>query len=185
MDKRCLDIYIFCHPFSEGSRDSRALLNAAASRYAGIPDDCLGAVETGPRGKPFFSRMPYVHFSVTHSGNWWLCAFSSQLLGLDLQIHQSYTAPSKLSRRFFHPREDAFLAENRYRDFYDLWCAKESWVKYTGHGFFDDPATFSVVSSDSRFPVLDGVQFRLIPFASEYSLCLCAQDMGRVTLADL
>lgn len=185
MDKPYLDISIFRHPFSEGRKDSRAVLNAAASRYAGISDDCLLAVETGPWGKPFFSQMPHVHFSVTHSGNWWLCAFSSQPLGLDLQIHQTYTAPYKLSHRFFHPREDAFLAENCYCDFFDLWCAKESWVKYTGHGFFYDPATFSVVSSDHRFPVLDGVQFRLIPFAPEYSLCLCAQNMGRVTLADL
>ncbi|MEA4934468.1 MAG: 4'-phosphopantetheinyl transferase superfamily protein [Lawsonibacter sp.] len=185
MDELCLDIRIFRHTFQEGHPGSRALLNVAASRYAGISGDCLGAVETGPWGKPFFPRMPHVHFSVTHSGNWWLCAFSSQPLGLDLQIHQSYTAPSKLSHRFFHPLEDAFLSERGYRDFFDLWCAKESWVKYTGHGFFDDPDSFSVVSSDNRFPVLDGVQFRLVPFAPEYSLCLCAQDVDLVTLTEL
>lgn len=185
MEKLCLDMPIFRHPFSEGRSDSRALLNAAASRYTGIPGDCLGKVEAGPRGKPFFSQMPHVHFSVTHSGTWWLCAFSPQPLGLDLQIHQSYTAPPKLSRRFFHPQEDAFLYERGYRDFFDLWCAKESWVKYTGNGFFDDPSTFSVVSSDYQFPILDGVQFRLIRFAPEYSLCLCAQNMGRMVLIDL
>ncbi|MGE4275997.1 MAG: 4'-phosphopantetheinyl transferase superfamily protein [Lawsonibacter sp.] len=185
MDTLCRDIRIFRHPFHEGSRDSRVLLNASAVRYTGIPGDCLGTVEVGPRGKPFFSQMPHVHFSVTHSGDWWLCAFSSQPLGLDLQIHQSHTAPSKLSRRFFHPREDAFLSENGYRDFFNLWCAKESWVKYTGHGFFDDPATFSVVSSDNRFPALNGVQLQLIPFAPDYSLCLCAQEVGQVAWLDL
>ncbi len=185
MDQPCHDIRVFRHPFSEGRKDSRTLLHAAAAGYTGLSDHCLGPVDVGPQGKPFFSRLPHVHFSVTHSGDWWLCAFSRQPLGLDLQIHRSYAPPSRLSRRFFHPREDAFLAEHDYHNFFDLWCAKESWVKYTGHGFFDDPATFSVVSADRQFPVLEGVQLRLIPFAPEYSLCLCAQTMGRVTLTDL
>ena len=176
---------LFRATFSEGGYGSHDLLLRAAQRYSGLDDAALGELETAPRGKPFFSRAPGLHFSLTHSGQWWLCAFAPVPLGLDLQIHRSHTDPAKLSRRFFHPREDAWLARNGYRDFFDLWCAKESWVKYTGHGFFDDPATFSVVDERGNFPSLDGAQLRLLPFAPGYSLCLCAREEMAVERLDL
>ena len=66
-----------------------------------------------------------------------------------------------------------------------MWCAKESWVKYTGHGFFDDPATFSVVDEAGNFPALEGVRLLLLPFAPGYSLCLCAREETVVEWHDL
>ena len=176
---------IFRAPFSEGGPGSHALQLRAASRYSGLSPAALGELRTGPWGKPSFSQVPSLHFSLTHSGQWWLCAFASVPLGLDLQIHRSHADPGRLSRRFFHPREDAWLAQNRYRDFFDVWCAKESWVKYTGHGFFDDPATFSVVDEAGNFPALEGVRLRLLPFAPGYSLCLCAREETVVEWHDL
>ena len=166
---------LFRAPFSEGGPGSHHLLLRAARQYSGLDPSALGELRTGPWGKPAFSGAPDLHFSLTHSGQWWLCAFAPVPLGLDLQIHRSHADPAKLSRRFFHPREDAWLARNQYRDFFDLWCAKESWVKYTGHGFFDDPATFSVVDEAGHFPALEGVRLRLLPFVPGYSLCLCAR----------
>ena len=168
---------IYCAPFQEGAAGSRALLLQAAQRCAGLSARELGPVETGPWGKPRFSRLPRLHFSVSHSGHWWLCAFSGQPLGLDLQIHRSYTDPARLSRRFLHPKEDAYLAQNGYRDFFDLWAAKESWVKLTGRGFYDDPASFSVVSPQGHFPAVEGACLRLLPFRPGYSLCLCAREV--------
>lgn len=176
------DVTIFCHPYAECSQQSHTLLRRAASLYSGLPETALGPLETTEWGKPFFPHHPNLHFSISHSGQWWLCGFSSRPVGLDLQIHRTHASPENLSRRFFHPLEDAFLARNHYVPFFDLWCAKESWVKYTGHGFYDAPESFSVVSADGCFPCTDDAQLCLIPFRPEYSLCLCAQRLENHSL---
>ena len=169
----------------EGGPLSRDLLLQAAQRYSGLECHQLGSVETNPWGKPFFPQHPELQFSVTHSGDWWMCAFSAQPVGLDLQLHRTHTAPERLSRRFFHPLEHGFLVRDGHRSFFDLWCAKESFVKYIGRGFYDAPETFSVVSETGAFPDAQGVEFRLLPFAAEYSLCLCAQHLGEIRLRAL
>ena len=110
MEADCTPVTIFRHPFWEGGDGSHTLLVQAAQRYSGLAPGAFGELRTGPWGKPFFPQGPGLHFSLTHSGEWWLCAFSDRPLGLDLQIHRSYADPARLARRFFHPREDAWLA---------------------------------------------------------------------------
>lgn len=175
-------VTIYRHPFHEDRRDSRALLLRAAGLHTGLSSEALGEVTVNQWGKPTLDGL---ECSVTHSGSWWLCAVGDTPMGLDLQVHRSHSDPEKLSRRFFHPREDGWLAQMGYGRFFDLWCAKESWVKYTGTGFHQDPGTFSVVSEDGRFPVMAGVEFRLLPFGPGYSLCLCAQHPGEVSFRNL
>ena len=175
-----MDITLFRAPWEEDRRDSHTLLLQAAARYTGLSPDALGPLDFGRHGKPFFPRQPHLHFSITHSGGWWMCAFAPQPVGLDLQLHHTHLPPADLSRRFFHPTEDAWLAQGGYARFFDLWCAKESWVKFTGHGFFDDPHTFSTVDEEGTFPARPGVQLRLLPAPTGYSLCLCASSIGRV-----
>lgn len=185
MSDPCCNITIFSAPFSEEGLTSHTLLYQAAQQYSGLSASELGPLESTPWGKPSFSRTSHIHFSITHSGSWWLCGFSDAPLGLDLQIHRSHTPPSRLSQRFFHPLEDAFLARDNYSRFFDLWCAKESWVKYTGHGFFDDPGSFSVVSHDGSFPILPGVVLRLLPFMQGYSLCVCSTNPSKIQFSPL
>lgn len=178
-------VSLLCAPFQEGGRGSHALLYRAAARYSGLDPGRLGPLAFGPWGKPFFSLQPRLHVSLSHSGSWWICALSPQPVGLDLQLHRAASSPAALSRRFFHPREDAFLAEGEHRNFFDLWCAKESYVKFTGQGFYLDPSEFSVVSPQGQFPHRPDACLRLLPFAPEYSLCLCALRPARVSLASM
>lgn len=170
------DVTIFYASSQEGNGMSRSLLYQAAQIYTGLNREQLGPLETNPWGKPSFSLHPDVYFSVTHSKEWWLCAFSRHPVGLDLQFHHSYAPPSVLSQRFFHPMEDRFLARENYRHFFDLWCAKESWVKFLGKGFFEAPETFSVVSQEGDFPAMSGAWLQLLPFQANYSLCLCSKE---------
>ncbi len=185
MSTFCTDITIYYARFQEGGSSSRTLLRLAAQRYSGLSPQQLGPVETNSWGKPFFPLCPELEFSITHSGDWWMCAFSAQPIGLDLQFQRTHTAPERLSLRFFHPLEHAYLLQDCHRRFYDLWCAKESFVKYTGHGFYDAPETFSVVSESGAFPSAPDVQFRLIPFSPGYSLCLCAHKLNKIELITL
>ena len=179
------DVTIYRAPAAEGDGLSRTRLAKAVSLHTGLDQDKVGTPAVTPLGKPYFPALPELHCSVTHSGGWWLCACAAQPVGLDLQVHRSHAAPQALSRRFFHPLEDQWLAREDYRSFFSLWCAKESWVKYTGRGFFDGPESFHVVSPAGEFPRMEEVELRLLPFEEGYSLCLCARQIGQVRFRDL
>lgn len=175
-------VTIFTAPYSQDARHSHQLLRRAALLLAGHEP---GGIEYGPWGKPCFTDLPTLHFSISHSGELWICAFSDKPVGADLQRCTSFVPPETLSRRFFHPREDAFLAQDGYERFYDLWTAKESLVKFTGRGFYDEPESFSVVAKDGRFPSAEGVRLQHVPFREEYSLCICTEVIGEIVFREL
>ena len=178
-------VTIFSTPSQEGDGLSHAHFYRSAQLYTGLTPEQLGAIQVTAWGKPFLPQHPDLHFSISHSGEWWLCAFASAPIGIDIQIHRSHLPPETLSPRFFHPVEDRFLALEDYRSFFDLWCAKESWVKFLGTGFSQDPESFSVVSADGSFPCIPGVSLQLHPFAPGYSLCLCARTPVQIHLRSL
>ncbi|MGI5970978.1 MAG: 4'-phosphopantetheinyl transferase family protein [Oscillospiraceae bacterium] len=165
------DYDVFLMTGSEGG------LVRAARLYTGLRDESLFITSKTASGKPFFTRLPDVHFSVSHSGGYWACAFGPSPVGLDLQIHRECDA-MKLSRRFFHPDEDAFLLGRGYKfeDFFYIWAAKESFVKYTGEGIARGLDSFSVV------PPPEKPEIRHIPFQPGYELCICAETIGEVRL---
>ena len=175
-------VILFTAPYSEGDHHSHTLLRRAAAILAGRDP---GGVEREAWGKPFFPDLPALHFSISHSGDWWLCAFSDRPVGIDIQRCGSFVPPETLSRRFFHPQEDDFLALQGYERFYDLWTAKESYVKFTGRGFYDEPESFSMVDENGNFPAAKSAQLRHIPFQEGYSLCVCAEHLENIVFREL
>jgi 4'-phosphopantetheinyl transferase len=77
-----------------------------------------------------------------------MCAFGGEPVGLDLQQHQN-CARERIAKRFFHPAENAFLQSSGYDAFFDVWAAKESFLKYTGEGMRRPLSGFSVVSGEA------------------------------------
>lgn len=91
----------------------------------------------GEKGKPFFKEIP-LFFSLSHSGDYVLCAVSRREIGADIQKLQPVDV-LKLSRRFYS--EPECLALERCADekemqrlFFELWSRKEAWGKLTGKG---------------------------------------------------
>lgn len=134
-------------------------------------------------GKPYLEHAPDIHFSVTHSGDFWLCAISAHPVGLDLQ--QIQKAPTrKLARRFFHPAEADYLEWNPDA-FFKIWSAKESFVKLTGQGIDDSFSAFSMVKHGKIQTEMGGARFRFLPFAPTYTLCLCCRFPTEITTTEL
>lgn len=135
------------------------------------------------QGKPYFLHQANLHFSLSHSGDYWLAAFGSVPLGIDIQQH-TRCRRQDLAKRFFHPAEDKWLAEQEHERFFDIWAAKESYVKYTGQGIDDDFGEFSVVDEHGNIASVNGAD--LLPFAlvANYSACLCAKPIIAVMLFD-
>ena len=103
------------------------------------------------RGKPAFADLPGLHFSISHCRQ------------------------EAITRRFFHPREQAWLTQ--YPEaFFSLWTAKESVVKWSGKGIGEDFSRFSVI--DEAGQLHDTPNYRLIPFVTKKgtpgTMCLSA-----------
>lgn len=142
-------------------------------------------------GKPYLPQYPDIHLSVSHSGSWFVCAVSSQPVGVDLQEHTLLRGETmeyavqrycKIARRFFHRKEAEFVLENPQENFFAAWSAKESYVKFTGRGMDDTYADFCVVNECLHSQMLkqesitwqaENVSFRMCDFQDNYTLCVC------------
>lgn len=132
-------------------------------------------------GKPYI-KGGGVHFSLSHSGGYWVCAIASVPVGLDLQENRRCPY-EKLANRFFHPQEREYVSLYGKEGFYQVWTAKESYVKYLGTGINGSFSKFSTVPRKGRiFRHCQGSFLQHIPFEDGYSLCLCTPKDTEYTL---
>lgn len=171
------------------------LLRRVLSDFTGTAPEQL-AFACGAHQKPYLPARPDVHFNLSHSGNYAVCAVSDQETGIDTE--QPARIEHTLAREFFHPDEAAFLdslPETQYQEyFFRLWTLKEAYVKYLGTGLTTALDSFSFVGADRIFythafaPELYFAQFRL-PEEMGYFVSVCGRSRIReicnLTPADL
>lgn len=166
------------------------------------------------KGRPYLVRNgktaeedPSVpEISITDSGSCWIVAVSNQRIGIDLQenrIRRLSCPPDdaarcrKLASRYFHPAESSFILSTQtdtetIRRFFQIWTAKEAYVKYTGTGIDGTFSSFAVntgaayAGGDTKAPFfyqnpeLDCVF--LYPRADNCrTLCLCISRSCRIS----
>lgn len=107
----------------------------------------------GPFGKPFVPTLPDFEFSLSHSGDWAVCAADRQAIGVD--IERMGSVDLDIARQFFSPEEYDWLMrvdiEERLSLFYELWTIKESFIKMTGKGLQTPLDSFSVRKQGHTF----------------------------------
>lgn len=95
--------------------------------------------ERGPSGKPYLVNCPGVHFNISHSGGYAVCAVGSVPMGVDIEFRRELD-----SRRL---AEKALTAEEKKdmenscdpgRYFFDRWVEKESYLKWKGTGITEN-----------------------------------------------
>ena len=139
-------------------------------------------VEKTPLGKPYFSQARELHFSISHSGAYWACAVADYPVGLDLQVRRKKYS-FRIAERFFHPDEKTYLLGNG--DFYAVWTAKESYVKYTGTGIGEGFDRFAVADETGMLNYVKiqgdcGPELRMTEIIENYCCCICAEVIGEV-----
>ena len=115
---------------------------------SGISPDSV--ILKNSHGKPYLRDYPDVHFSLSHSGDYAMCAISDSPIGCDIQ-KISDTRP-QVARRFFTQAEQLYLqgSEDPQVEFTRIWTRKESYVKMKGLGISACPLTsFDVIGSTS------------------------------------
>jgi len=130
-------------------------------------------------GKPYLKGFP-VHFNISHSGDFVVCAISEQPVGID--IEKIKTVDLKLAKRYFCQYEcrDLFAQDesNRLDYFFLLWTLKESYLKWLGSGMSIPLDSFSFKIEDNNISMIDTCRiakpfFRQYPMDG-YKLSLCS-----------
>lgn len=109
-----------------------ALLSWAVAREYGLT--ALPPLARTERGKPYFPQHPHLHFSLSHSGPYLLCALSGRPVGVDIEVVRP--RGSALPRYALTAAEYArYEAQGGgWPLFYAFWTRKEAWCKFTGQG---------------------------------------------------
>ena len=122
-----------------------------------------------PAGKPVLAGREDLYFSLSHSGRYVLCAVSDLPVGADVQ--ECRPLRTDLTR-WFHPGEQAWLAEQEDREaaLYRLWTRKEAWVKAVS-----GETMLSLGEADVLHD-LPGLWFRDIDLPGDYAAAVCAGE---------
>ena len=127
-----------------------SLLGDVLVRYAicnrlGIKNDRLVFGSNG-YGKPILLDPHGIHFNISHSGSWVVCAIEDKKVGIDVELIKPINM--KIAERFFSKDEYISLRnvpeKMRLKYFYMLWTLKESYIKAEGNGLNIPLSSFMV-----------------------------------------
>ena len=211
-DSEVVQIYIFKEDDGQSVEERLKLAIINYCQNGGFPLNCdrielkekLQIARTD-KGKPYFPKFPQIHFSISHSGAYWVCAVADEPLGVDLQEHvclkgetleEACVRLRKLAYRFFYLREAEFVERDVYNNFFVVWTAKESYVKYTGQGIDDDFAKQYVIPEEMRLWTQFSLKNRVVWrcrnnwFSSEryhdkYTLCVCTKKKREIIITEV
>ena len=86
--------------------------------------------------KPVFLSDPTIHFNLSHSGQWILCGVCTNDIGVDIEkiepIHPNVLEVALTINE--QKRYHTLSVQERSQYFYQLWTAKESYLKLIGLG---------------------------------------------------
>ena len=155
--------------------DQKGLLNKSPFTYA-----------YGKHGKPFIEDLPEVKFNVSHSGQWVVCAVSTDEIGIDIEKEESIDM-NAISHILSEEEKTKIQATNpdlRTSLFYGIWTVKESYLKALGGGLYEeiDLKNLSVQFKDDQ-PILKlGTEkivnwnFYRFVIESNYSMTVCCRS---------
>ncbi|SHH71942.1 4'-phosphopantetheinyl transferase family protein [Virgibacillus chiguensis] len=136
-------------------------------------------------GKPFLYGQNTVHFNISHSGEWVVCA--TDILPIGIDIEKIKPIDLKIAKLFFSKEEYEFIKSmpNRTKlfTFYEYWTLKESYVKAVGKGLSIPLDSFSILNNKDMY-FLKGEHkskyyFYQPKFNECYALALCTQNSVR------
>ena len=134
------------------------IASAAAAhllRYA-LCDSGYAAYADAPivwEGKPHFTDPAIsVHFNLSHTvdktgGRFAVAVLLSDAgeVGVDVEfVHPIHNREAMMRRLFTDAERDYVLSSEREDAFFEIWCAKEAYLKWTGEGFSRPMSSVSV-----------------------------------------
>lgn len=87
-------------------------------------------------GKPFLKDYPALHFNISHSRKWIICALSDHPIGVDIEMIRGIS-DEVIANVLSSAEQDALQGKpysQREELFFSYWAAKESYLKALGVG---------------------------------------------------
>ena len=143
------------------------LLDIALKQY-GL-NECDMTYRVNEYGKSEFENLTNIHFSISHSGNYAVCAISDNRLGCD--IEKIGRVDMKISNRFFTKAEcdriNSLNFDEQKIELAKIWTVKESYGKAIGRG------VYSVLGTD-----INDIDYNINTFydINDYVLSCCSED---------
>lgn len=138
--------------------------------------------DNNPYGKPFVLNRK-VHYNISHSGNWVVCAVSDLPIGIDTE--EPGPIDLKIAESFFSSSENDMILhakdEEKIKLFYKLWVLKESYIKMHGMGLSIPLNSFSINIDMGKISVIaepdqNECFFKLYDIASGYKTAVCSLE---------
>lgn len=151
----------------EASLGAGLLWRYVMERHGVHPEEPIRFLQAG---KPVFAQRDDLHFSLSHSGPYAMCAISDRTVGVDIQ--QIKPVHLSVARRF-HFRERDWLANQppaeQNNAFFRIWTRKEAWVKAVSYD--------QLLSLDQEDVIhgVDGWQFQEYDLEDGYMAAICAR----------
>ena len=114
------------------------------------------AMRKGPHGKPYFEEpgLEGVFFSLSHTRGHAIVCFSEGEIGADCENTEARGEArlryKRIADRCFSEDEKGYAdlgAPDGALRFFEIWTAKEAYMKYTGNGFSEGMRSFSVLDA--------------------------------------
>ena len=122
-----------------------SLLRTSLCTKLQLPNNSL-IIQIGEYGKPFIAANYNLHFNLSHSGDYIVCAFNNSEIGIDIEEITERDAEA-ISAFFSLQEKCAYNNKSPIEKegfFFDLWTAKESFIKAIGNGFAIDITKFTI-----------------------------------------
>ncbi len=165
--------------------------------YIGNPQQEI-RLSFGEKGKPHIENFENVHFNISHSGQYIVCAVGPDELGIDVERVRQVNL--RIAERFFSPseiRDLMSLAESeRMAYFITLWTIKESFLKAIGRGLTQHLNSFTIVKNGESYLLTGneeaaGFGIETHSLSDEYLMAVCAplplssSEIFHTTLAEI
>jgi len=173
------------------------LARYSVGHYLSKPDQEINLV-FGTKGKPHIGNLADVHYNISHSGHYVVCAVAPSEIGIDVERIRKVNL--RIAERFFSPSEINDLMacdeENRMQYFITLWTIKESYLKAIGRGLTQHLNSFTIVKNGDAYLLTgnieaEGYGIETKQLNHEYMMAVCSplpfspSEIWHVTLADI
>lgn len=122
---------------------ARAVVKAVASSCMQIPPQELEFAHY-KHGKPYLKGFEEFFFNLSHSGQTAAVAFGNRPLGVDIEVLRRVNL--SLAKRYFSAHEQQAVRDSK--SFFEIWTAKEAYLKKTGEGLTRQLSTLQVPDAD-------------------------------------
>ncbi len=146
-----------------------ALCRKTISDYCGIAPEEI-TFGYSEKGKPFAKDLP-VHFSISHSGDYAVCAVSENEIGID--IEKIRPVNQRVADKFATEKEKEYILSSS-NGFFEIWTLKEAYFKCIGTGLGKNIKDVSFEISDGIISCSkSGYEFFFNPINDNYICSIC------------